>query len=563
MTTIFSKKWAGILMTLLLICGAMSNQAFSAEIIDDISISTNSNGDVEALIRFTVPIEKIRFFPKRKSEFIVIHFNFRETVPVRRWRNYDLRRTPTSDVIREFRISTRDLRTGPKFEVKFNRAVEYTLSAGSSGRSLLLRIKSDKTKAVQVPKPVLPIAVPPIAPVMAAEESIVEAPIVEAQPAGVWDISGQASTEIRYFPFAPAFPNQREMTVAPSFSLEQEIVYEWADNNNLMIMSPFFRVDANDKKRTHFDLREFKWLHLGPNWDISVGLGKVFWGVTESVHLVDIVNQTDAVEDISGEEKLGQPMINFNIEESWGVMNLLALPGFRNRTFTADDVRLHGPLAVDTENPIYESSKGERHIDWAARWSRNFDDLDVALSHFRGTSREALLLPQISGGQTVLVPQYNQIAQTGLELQLTSEATLWKAELISRTGHGDRFYAGAAGFEHTLYGVAGSIADVGLLVEYLYDGRDPLFAPPSLANNDIFAGFRVTLNDTQDTAVLFGGLWDHKTDAGFINLEAERRLTDQLKLELKGRFFVNIPDTDPIAFIRDDDFMELVLNWYY
>ncbi|MDX8385148.1 MAG: hypothetical protein R8M11_01370 [Gallionella sp.] len=561
MTTIFSTKWAGILMTLLLIYGAMSNQASSAEIIDDISIKTNSNGDVEALIRFTVPIEQIKFFPKRKSEFIVIHFNFQETVPVRRWRNYDLRRTPTSDVIREFRISTRDLRTGPKIEVKFDRAVEYTLSAGSSGRSLLLRIRANKTKSVQAPKPVLPIAVPSIAPVVAAH--IAEAPIVEAPPAGVWDISGQASTEIRYFPYAPAFPNQREMTVSPSFSLEQEIVYEWADNNNLMIMSPFFRVDANDKKRTHFDLREFNWLHLGSNWDLSVGLGKVFWGVTESAHLVDIINQTDAVEDISGEEKLGQPMINFNIEQSWGVANLFILPGFRTRTFTADDARLHGPLAIDTENPIFESSKGERHIDWAARWSRSFGDIDVALSHFRGTSREALLLQQNIGGQTVLVPKYNQIAQTGLELQLTSEATLWKAELMSRTGHGDRFYAGAAGFEHTLYGVAGSIADVGLLVEYLYDGRDPIFAPPSPADNDVFAGFRIAMNDTQDTAVLFGGSWDHKTDAGFINLEAERRLTDQLKLELKGRFFVNIPDSDPITFIRNDDFLELTLNWYF
>ncbi|MDX8389563.1 MAG: hypothetical protein R8M38_03640 [Mariprofundaceae bacterium] len=379
---------------------------------------------------------------------------------------------------------------------------------------------------------------------------------------GEWDVGGQVSFDLRYFPYDAAHPGQKNMALSASGTLKPEIVYEFGANERVTLM-PFMRFDADDKKRTHVDLRELNWLHLGSTWDLTFGVSKVFWGVTESVHLVDIINQTDAVEDINGEEKLGQPMINLNIEQSWGVMNLFVLPGFRPRTFTADNARLHGPMPVDTANPDYESSKGENHIDWAARWSRAFDDLDIAISHFQGTSREARLLLQNRDGQPVLVPFYKQIGQTGLELQLTTNNTLWKAELMTRTGHGERFYAVVAGFEHTLYAVADSIADIGLLVEYLYDGRNPLLAPPSLADNDVFAGFRIAMNDPQGTAILFGGSWDHQTDAGFMNLEAERRLSDHLKVQLAARFFINIPNSDPIVFIENDDFLELKLNYFF
>jgi len=386
--------------------------------------------------------------------------------------------------------------------------------------------------------------------------------VSSAAEAGEWDVGGQASFDLRYFPYSAAHPGQKNMTLSPSGTFEPEVVYEFGADDRVTL-TPFVRLDADDKKRTHVDLREFNWLHLGSTWDLTMGVSKVFWGVTESVHLVDIINQTDAVEDISGEKKLGQPMINLNIEQSWGVMNLFVLPGFRPRAFNADDARLHGPLPVDRADPGYESAKGKRHIDWAVRWSRTFDDLDVAISHFQGTSREARLLLQNRGAGPVLVPFYDQIGQTGIELQLTTSNTLWKAELMTRSGHGKRFYAAVAGLEHTLYGVGGSVADVGLLVEYLYDGRDPLLAPPSLADNDLFAGFRIAMNDTQDSAVLFGATWDHKTDAGFMILEAERRLTDYLKLEIVSRFFVNVPDTDPSAFIRDDGFFELKLNYFF
>jgi hypothetical protein len=71
---------------------------------------------------------------------------------------------------------------------------------------------------------------------------------------------------------------------------------------------PFFRVDQRDSNRTHFDLRELNWLAVIGALEFLLGVSKVFWGVTEFVHLVDIVKPGRRGENIDGEEKLGQPM---------------------------------------------------------------------------------------------------------------------------------------------------------------------------------------------------------------------------------------------------------------
>ena len=64
------------------------------------------------------------------------------------------------------------------------------------------------------------------------------------------------------------------------------------------------------------------------DWSLSIGLGKVFWGVTEFNHLVDVINQTDLVEGIDGEAKLGQPKINLSLINHWGALDFFVLPGF-------------------------------------------------------------------------------------------------------------------------------------------------------------------------------------------------------------------------------------------
>ena len=371
-------------------------------------------------------------------------------------------------------------------------------------------------------------------------------------------VSGYVAAEIRLFPDEPLLPGQFE-TAQPSFLASPEFRYRSEEGKDRFTFIPFVRVDAHDDRRTHFDVREAYWLRRGDGWDLTVGLNKVFWGVTESRHLVDVINQTDFVEDIDEEDKLGQPMVNLDIQRNWGTVSLFLLPGFRARTFPGNDGRPRFPLPIDVDNAVYESSRGRGHVDFAARYSHFFGNWDFGASYFRGTGREPRFVPNSLADQ--LVPHYDLINQGGLDVQYTKDAWLFKFEGIVREGHGKTFGAAVGGFEYTLYQVAGA-ADLGLLFEYQYDGRDPS-APFTLADDDLFFGGRYALNDSKDTSILGGAVVDRDTRSTAFLIEAERRLNDHLKFELESRLFTNTQPSDPLYFFRNDSFITARISYFF
>lgn len=282
--------------------------------------------------------------------------------------------------------------------------------------------------------------------------------------AGEWDFSGVVFGEVRTFPEKPRFASQTNTTFSPSLVIQPELVYEWNDRRDRVTIEPFLRLDAHDDHRTHADLREASWLHQADDWDLVVGISKVFWGVTESRHLVDIINQTDQVEDIDIEDKLGQPMVNLNLIQDWGTVSLFVLPGFRERTFPDDDARLRGLLPIDVDHPSFESDAEGLHVDYAARWAHTVDEWDIGVAHFYGTTRQPFFRRSMTG-QMVFIPRYDLIHQTSLDLQYTTGAWLWKLEAIVRSGHGNPFFASVAGFEYTFFQIFESTADLGVLAE--------------------------------------------------------------------------------------------------
>ena len=64
--------------------------------------------------------------------------------------------------------------------------------------------------------------------------------------------------------------------------------------------------------------------------------------------------------------------------------------------------------------------------------------------------------------------------------------------------------------------------------------------------NDIFFGSRIAFNDTQDTAILIGGLDDLDKSSRIFSIEASRRIGNSLKVELEARIFSNIDPTELI-----------------
>lgn len=372
--------------------------------------------------------------------------------------------------------------------------------------------------------------------------------------------AGFVGAELRGFVEDARFDDQFN-GVQSSLILQPEFTLLADNGDDQFSFIPFLRVDSRDSRRTHGDIREAYWSRVNNDWELLAGINRVFWGVAESRHLVDIINQTDFIENLDGEDKLGQPMINLTARRDWGEIGVFLMPWFREQTLPGKKGRLRFPLVTDGD-PKYQSSDEQKHVDIALRYSHYLGDWDFGLSYFNGTGREPRFLLNDNG--TRLVPFYDLIKQVGTDIQLTREGWLWKFEGMWRAQHGDHFLAMVGGFEYTLYQIVDSTADLGLLLEYSWDGRssNPGDAPPVLFDDDIFAGSRLTLNDVQDSELLAGVVVDRDTRAVQLSVEVERRLDDHWNLELESRWFLN-NDSGLVAVFRDDSYVTLRLSRYF
>ncbi|WP_299226651.1 hypothetical protein [uncultured Psychroserpens sp.] len=370
------------------------------------------------------------------------------------------------------------------------------------------------------------------------------------------DFELEVETEYRYFIDEAQFDDQQDHFPAIAFLPEYNL--QWNDGYESLNFTGFLRIDKDDN-RTHWDIRELYYQKANSNWEVSLGLKKVFWGVTESNHLVDIINQTDAVESFDGEQKLGQPMVQFTLTTDYGNFDIFYLPYHRKRAFSGKKGRLRFPVIIDRDDITYQSRAKEWRQDIAFRWSHYFGAFDVGLSHFYGNGREPLFTINSNGELNAFYPI---IHQTGLDLQATHNAFLWKLEAIYRSADAQDFFALTAGLEYTFSNIDGNGLDIGLLGEYLFDDRDELVL--NALQNDAFFGSRIALNDTQDTSLLIGGIKDLKTNSSIFSLEASRRIGSSWKAEIEARFFSNIDANEFIlSNFSQDSFFRLSVSKFF
>ena len=380
-----------------------------------------------------------------------------------------------------------------------------------------------------------------------------------APASGAVELGGHFALEARAFADPPA--HFRQSRNGFSITVQPELYHAFGDGRQSLLFTPFLRADTADGQRTHFDVRELLYQRVFDSAELRVGIGRVFWGVTESRHLVDVVNQTDLVENVDLEDKLGQPLVNLALIRDWGTLDFFVLPGFRERTFPGRRGRLRSEPFVDTGRAGYESGAGRRRIDYALRWSHAIGDFDVGVAYFHGTSRDPRLLPVPAAGEAVLAPRYDVVRRTSLDLQATRGAWLWKLEALHESGRGAAWAAWVAGFEHTRFGIGGSVMDLGLLAEHLFDGRGAGASQPF--ENDVFAGFRLAFNDEAGAEALAGIIRDVEGDATAVNVEASRRIGERWKVEIEARAWTGVDRGDPLFALRRDDYVQLTLSRFF
>jgi|GEM_PF-1387328 len=376
-------------------------------------------------------------------------------------------------------------------------------------------------------------------------------------------LSGRIAAEYRFF---QDYGLQEFQDYKHNLSalIEPQLKLSWDHGKGQFNLTPFARIDQHDRKRSHYDIREFLLSQNFSDMTVRLGIGRVFWGVTESRHTVDIINQSDLVENPDGEEKLGQPMLNLEYASKFGAFHLFYLPFSRPRTYPGKFGRIRPPVPVIQNAPEYNGTASTHHPDFAARWSNTFGQLDIGLAHFHGTTREPVWRAKIDrfGQPTGLTPVYDVIDQTSLDLAWAHGSWLWKLEAFTRSGQGPRFEQLTAGLEYTISGLANTGTDLGLLMEYLYDGRQRrnLTTP---FEHDLYLGSRLGFNDTQNTELLAGLLVDTTFGTITYSIEASRRIGDSWKLNFEARGFSNIATDDFAYLFRKENYFMLELEKYF
>jgi hypothetical protein len=371
-------------------------------------------------------------------------------------------------------------------------------------------------------------------------------------------LSGFAEAEGRWFPRASDDGVIRKLF--GSLAVEPSLKFQLSDNHKLTLTG-FGRIDTALAARSHGDVREAKYEGRFGAVGVTLGIDRRFWGQLEAGHLVDIINQIDQLEDIDGEDKLGQPLAEVKCTGSKASLSLLALPYFRDRAFAQAQDRPNMPQPV-TAKPIYDGTTSRWTPDFAARGTLTTGPVDLALHYFNGLHRE----PRLIFGPEGLTPVYDRISQVGVDALAVLGPVRLKAEAYHRKPRNDKVAAAPSysgfglGAEYTFAGALGA-ADVNLLAEYYHDSRGR--EATTIFDSDVFAGFRYSGNDMASTEVLGGVLIDMRRSSKFVTLEASRRLNDAFKISLDARLPMSVAPEDPLWMMRDDGFVQVKLQYHF
>ncbi len=356
---------------------------------------------------------------------------------------------------------------------------------------------------------------------------------------GEYKLDWEVGTQVSLFAEEASYGQSRSDV---SVRAQAEFYYQWNDGMDSIEFIPWFVIDKEDDERTHGDIQDLAWIHVADDWELRTGIRKVFWGVTESVHLVDVINQSDLSRGLDGEEKLGQPMVNLSLVNDWGIIDFFILPGHRKRLFAGVDGRPRSTFVITRDHAEYESGEDSQRIDAAFRWQVSIDDWELALSHFSGTSRE----PTIVGltDKNELLTYYPIIDQTGVEAQYIAGEWIWKLESVFRSGQGNRYTAAVAGTEYTQVGIFDTDIDLGWIAEYSFDDRG--FDAPHASERDVVVGTRWTLNDVASSQALVFVSVDSTTKEQLWTLEASRRFYADWFVTIDIFVFANTGDAPTV-----------------
>lgn len=342
--------------------------------------------------------------------------------------------------------------------------------------------------------------------------------------------------------------------VYPAAALQLEFSHELGDRDQLTAIV-FARGDGVDEERNLADVRELLWLHNADAYQLRAGVGQVGWGVNELFKITDVVNQKDRAE-LPYQRKLGQPLMSLSFYWGEDLIELYSLYGLRKAWYPGEEGRLRYPILVDNDEAEYDrGATGE--WDFAARWKTRIWDMDIALSHFYGVTRDPYYIFNYDFNNPYLVPVYEKVNQSSLEWQMLAGEMLLRAELTYQTGSLEQFESVAGGFEYTFGSVFESNMDLTWYVEGIWDSRDHIYG--NLFDRDVGVAARLALNDERDSNLIMGVVADVRYNEAFATMIWSNTFGQSWTLNVAGQYFhANDDRYDPREYLPF--FQQLVLE---
>lgn len=361
--------------------------------------------------------------------------------------------------------------------------------------------------------------------------------------------SGFVAADGKAFAYGAKYPGQDR---GDGVSLVAEPQLEWKseDSEHALTLRPFYRLDPNDEKRSHADLREASYKLSVGHFQAGLGTGIFTWGVLESYKPTDVLNQTDFVEAVDGSQKLGQPYGSLGWVGDAAALKLYYLPYFRDRTFQGLRGRPRFSVPIDSDDPIFATRARRFQPSGAARFTLNLGDFDLGAGLFTGLSREPRFIAELSTGQ--ISPRYDLMQQGSVDAQWTLGALVLKTEGFVRLwGDSMRaFGGGGGGADYTFFKVVGD-SDFSLAAEFLFDTR-PIDAAPTFFNHDGFFGMRVAANDAASTEVLAGAIVDVVDGSTFGKAGVSRRFGEHWRVSADINVYLGPHGKLESGLLKDD-----------
>ena len=378
-----------------------------------------------------------------------------------------------------------------------------------------------------------------------------------------WQINSEIGLEIKEFHKNEAYSNQQNTY---SSFIKSEIFFDFK-NDLEFLMEPYLRYDRYDKNRSLFDFKENNLTYYYNDIQLKAGISEVFWGITESKNLVDIINPKD-VTDGDQKAKLGQTMLAFsNYSEKFGILDFYYLPFFKNSSQIGEEGRLRLSKPIENYNIVYEGGAGSKVPSWALKWEHSFRFFDFSLQGFRGNSRESSTIGKLENLQLKYFQGYERISQIGTYFQVISGPIIYKLEVIKRNGQKnaknirENFFSYTLGLEHLINNLFENKWDLTSFIEYHNDDRNG--DSTDILQNDLFLATRLNFNNIDGTEFLTSITLDTDGGGNTSTVELSSRITDNIRVTGSYNSYWSANETDILySFRRDNYFSINIINYF-